>query len=77
MQTWPALKKALPTTRLAVLPISASGSTIPASLPPSSSVSRFSEEAAAAMIFLPVAVEPVKEILAISLWLVRVRPRSF
>src|SRR4051794_7350486 len=44
---------------------SASGSTMPASLPPSSSVSRLSEGAALSMILRPVAIDPVKVILPI------------
>src|SRR5881394_981021 len=47
---------------------SASGSTMPASLPPSSSVSRLSEGAALSMILRPVAVDPVKVSLAIPGW---------
>jgi len=45
---------------------STSSSTMPASLPPSSSVMRFSVCAALAITFCPVAEEPVKEILRMS-----------
>ena len=55
---------------------SASGRTIPASLPPSSSVSRFSVSAADAITRRPVAVDPVKVILATSGWDVSAAPRS-
>ena len=41
------------------------GSTMPASFPPSSSVTRLTPAAAPRMIFLPVATDPVNTILSI------------
>src|SRR5262249_38217031 len=55
---------------------STSSSTMPASLPPSSSVIRFSVCAALAITFWPVADDPVKEILRMSGCLVMCSPRS-
>src|SRR5258707_293845 len=55
---------------------STSSSTMPASLPPSSSVIRFRVWAALAMTFCPVAVEPVNEILRMSGCFVMASPRS-
>ncbi len=55
---------------------STSSSTMPASLPPSSSVIRFRVCAALAMTFWPVAVEPVNEILRMSGCFVMASPRS-
>ena len=55
---------------------STSSSTIAASLPPSSSVMRFKLSAALDMTFLPVAVEPVNEILRMSGCFVIASPRS-
>ena len=51
--------------------------TIPASLPPNSRVMRFNKPAAPAITLVPVAVEPVKDILRISGWEVSGAPRSF
>lgn len=55
---------------------SASGSTRPASLPPSSSVSRFMVSAEAAMIARPALAEPVNEILSMPACVVIAAPRS-
>ena len=66
MQTWPALLKLDQNNCSATFSTSASGNTMEASLPPSSSVMRFKSFDAPSMIFLPVAVEPVKVILSIS-----------
>jgi hypothetical protein len=57
--------------------ISASSSTIAASLPPSSSVIRLSVSATLCITFLPVPVEPVNDTLATSGWVVSRAPRSF
>src|SRR3546814_997725 len=68
MQTCPALVKLDQNSCSATFLGSASGSTIEASLPPSSSVMRFKSFDAPSMIRLPVAVDPVKVILSISGW---------
>ena len=52
------------------------GRTMPASLPPSSSVTRFSFCAALPITFLPVATDPVNTILSMPGWLVRWLPTS-
>ena len=65
-QTWPELMVAPPKIFGATSFGSTPSSTMAASLPPSSRVMRFSEPAAEAMTFLPVAVEPVKATLAMS-----------
>ena len=76
MQTCPALEKLDQNSCSATFSTSASASTIEASLPPSSSVMRFKSLLAPSMIFLPVAVEPVKVILSIPGWLVIIGPSS-
>jgi len=65
-QICPALEKLDQNSCSATFLGSASGSTIDASLPPSSSVIRLRSALAPSMIFLPVAVDPVKVILSIS-----------
>jgi len=62
---WPEFWKAPMATWGATFFTSTSGRMMEASLPPSSRVQRLRVLAQAAMIFLPVAMEPVKEILAI------------
>src|SRR3546814_10199157 len=62
-QIWPLLRKAAQNNSSATFSTSTSGITIAASLPPSSSVTRFSVGAADSMTRRPVAVEPVKLIL--------------
>ena len=76
MQTWPLFWNAPSKIFGATFFGSTSSSTMAASLPPSSSVMRFSVSAALAITFFPVAVEPVKEILRMSGWAVRASPRS-
>ena len=75
MQTCPALVKLDQKSCSATFSTSASGSTMDASLPPNSSVMRFKSCDAPSIIFLPVAVEPVKVILSISAWPVISGPR--
>ncbi len=75
-QTWPLLRKALLKIDCAVALTSTSSRTMAGSLPPSSSVTRFSVSAPLAMIRLPVAVDPVKPTFATSGWAVRCGPRS-
>lgn len=67
-QTCPEFWKAPMTTSGAVFLMSTSGRMIEASLPPSSRVTRLRVFADVSMTFLPVAIEPVNEILAISGW---------
>ena len=55
---------------------SSPGSMMPASLPPSSSVTGVTPAAALAMTFLPVAIEPVKTILSMPLCPVSSAPSS-
>ena len=64
MQTWPLLTNEAKKIFLATAFGSTSSMTIAGSLPPSSSVTRFSVAAALASTFLPVATEPVNEILS-------------
>lgn len=63
---WPEFWKAAAKIFGAVSTGSTSSSTMAASLPPSSRVTRFSASAAPAMTRLPVSVEPVKLILRMS-----------
>ncbi len=65
-QIWPQLAKAAQNRRGAIARGSTSSSTIAASFPPSSSVTRFRFEEALARTFLPVATDPVNEILSMS-----------
>ena len=65
MQTWPLLTNDAKKIFFATAFGSTSSMTIAGSLPPSSSVTRFSVAAALASTFLPVATEPVNEILSI------------
>ena len=74
-QVWPLLNRAVAKIFGAAAATSVSGNTMAASLPPSSRVMRLRLPAALCMIFLPVAVEPVKTILLISGWLDRAAPR--
>src|SRR3546814_14103652 len=67
-QIWPLLRKAAQNNSSATFSTSTSGITIAASLPPSSSVTRFSVGAADSMTRRPVAVEPVKLILSKPVW---------
>ena len=64
MHTWPLLTKAAKNSFGATTCGSTSSSTMAASLPPSSSVMRLSVAAALAMTRLPLATEPVNEILS-------------
>ncbi|MNT02670.1 hypothetical protein D3C72_1371750 [compost metagenome] len=74
-QVWPLLRNA-PQNRPSAMALgSASGSTMPASLPPSSSVSRFMVLAADCITFLPVAQEPVNTILRMTGSLAMSAPR--
>ena len=75
-QTWPAFSNAPAKMPGATVLTSASSSTIEASLPPSSSEMRFRVSAAADITLVPVAVEPVNEILRTSGWWVSASPRS-
>ena len=75
-QTWPLLAKPAQNSSFAWVSRSKSGMTMAASLPPSSSVSRFRVGAALAMIALPVSTDPVKAILPIRSCAVIQRPRS-
>ena len=70
MQIWPLLRKAAQNNSSATFSTSTSGMTIAASLPPSSSVTRFSVGAADSITRRPVAVDPVKLILSKPGWLV-------
>ncbi len=63
LHTWPQFAKAPQKSFSATFAGSASRSTMAGSLPPSSSVTRLRSGAAASATFLPVATEPVKEIL--------------
>src|SRR5574337_6005 len=63
-------------TPSAMAPGSASGRTMPASLPPSSIVTRFTVSAEDLMIALPVAVDPVNMILSTSGWDTSAAPTS-
>src|SRR3546814_20277391 len=76
-QTWPLLKNAKAKMAGATVLTSASGNTIAASLPPSSSVRRLSVGATAPMIARPVSVEPVNVTLATSACLHNCAPASF
>ncbi len=64
MQTWPLFTQAAKKSFGATVCGSTSSSTIAASFPPSSSVTRFNVPAAFAITFFPVATEPVNEILS-------------
>ena len=66
MQTWPLFTNEAKNTFFAIAFGSTSSKMIAGSLPPSSSVTRFSVPAALASTFLPVATEPVNEILSMS-----------
>src|SRR5579871_4686134 len=74
--TWPEFWNAPSKMPGATFLGSTSSSTMPASLPPSSSVMRLSVCAALAITFCPVADEPVNEILRISgclvMWVAKV-----
>ena len=61
---WPALMKQPQNSFSSSGSMFVPGSTTPASLPPSSSVTRFSEREALSITFLPVATEPVNTILS-------------
>jgi hypothetical protein len=63
-QSWPVLSRNEPGAVAAARSTSASAKTMLGLLPPSSSVTRFTPAAHAAMIRLPTAVEPVKTTLA-------------
>src|SRR5579875_2555914 len=63
-QTWPLFWNAPQKSLLAMAAGSTSSSTMAASLPPSSRVTRLRSGAAEAATCLPVATDPVKEILA-------------
>src|SRR3954471_6999119 len=63
MQVWPALVIAPQTAASAAASMSASASTISASLPPASMITGVSVSAQAAITFLPVAVDPVNATL--------------
>jgi hypothetical protein len=77
-QICPVLEKAPEKTSGATCLGSESPRMMAGSLPPSSSVTRFMSLAQAAMIFLPVATEPVKEILrtasALTMWVPTLKP---
>ena len=62
-QIWPELSNAPVNSLSVIAATSTSSSTIAGSLPPSSSVTRLRSGAAAAATCLPVATEPVKQIL--------------
>ena len=64
MQTWPLFTNDAKKIFFATAFGSTSSMTIAGSLPPSSSVTRLSVAAALASTFLPVATEPVNEILS-------------
>ena len=76
MHTWPLLTKEAKNSLGATASGSTSSSTIAASLPPSSSVTRFKVAAALAMTCLPLAAEPVKEILSMPGYALIQRPHS-
>src|ERR1700753_3798300 len=69
-QTWPLFWKAPIATSGATFSTSTSGKIIEASFPPSSRVTRLSVLEQDSMTFLPVGIEPVKEILSILGWAV-------
>ena len=75
-QTWAVLWKAPSNSCAATASTSTSGSTMAASLPPSSRVMRLRSRAALSITRRPVAVEPVNEILAKPLWAVISGPRA-
>jgi hypothetical protein len=75
-QTWPALKKPPPATLGTANSKSASAHTIHASFPANSSVTFFSVRAQLSMTLLPVAIVPVKLILAMPGCSVMRAPRS-
>ena len=76
MHTWPLLTKAEKNSFGATARGSTSSSTMAASLPPNSSVRRLRLPAQLAMTFLPVATDPVKEILSMPGCAVIHSPRS-
>src|SRR5262245_45507122 len=77
LHTWPQFVKAPRARFSATFAGSTSRSTIAGSLPPSSRVTRFRSGAAACATFLPVATEPVKEILRTAGCAVIQPPSSF
>ncbi|MNI63961.1 hypothetical protein D3C73_1193760 [compost metagenome] len=76
VHTWPELKKLAMTAMSAARSRQASGSTISADLPPSSSVTLLSVVAATPMTCLPVSTPPVNDTFATPGWLVSQSPIS-
>ena len=74
MQIWPLLVKAAQNSCSAIAATSASGITIAGSLPPSSSVTRFSVSAPVRMMRRPTSREPVNAILSTSACLTSASP---
>ena len=66
VQSWPVLTKPATTAPCTAASRFASSNTMNGALPPSSRCRRFTVDDACSMIFLPVAVSPVREIMLMS-----------